>query len=99
MKTIHNYETTVQALDELKGKGYSVDFNIEFDELVENASSYIIDLVYHYEGESNPSDDNYVYGIRNKETGRKGVFVTGNLSFLEGKKRQIILDLEMNSRN
>lgn len=99
MKTIHNYETTVQALNELKQKGYTVDFNVEFDDLVENASSYIIDFVYHYEGESNPSDDNYVYGIRNKHTDRKGVFVTGNLSFLEGKKRQIILDLEMKSRN
>lgn len=98
MKTIHNYKTASVALEELNKEGYTVDYNVEFDELVQNADQYIIDIAYHYEGESNPSDDNYIYGIRNKNSGTKGVFVTGNLAFLEGKKRQIILDLEMKSR-
>lgn len=98
MQTIHNYGSTVQALEELKNKGYNIDFNVEFDEMVKNADQYIIDFLYHYEGESNPSDESSVYGVRNRQTGVKGVLVAGNLSFLEGKKRQIILDLEMRSR-
>lgn len=98
MKTEHNYKTASIALEELKEKGYDTDFNVEFEKLHEKADEYTIDISYHYEGESNPSDDNYIYGIRNKNTGEKGVFVTGNLAFLEGKKREIILNLEMKSK-
>ncbi|VTP99002.1 hypothetical protein [Sphingobacterium daejeonense] len=76
-------------------KGYSVDYNVEFDGLVENASDYQIDELYRYEGETDPADESSVYGIRNTKTGEKGVFVAGNLSLIEGKKRDIILDLEM----
>lgn len=100
MKTRHNYETITQALDELKNMGYDIDFNIdhEFDELATDADNYVIDYLYRYEGESNPSDESSVYGIKNKSSGRMGVFVAGNLSFLEGRKRQIILDLELKSK-
>jgi hypothetical protein len=82
-------------LDNLANQGYSVDYNVEFDGLVENASDYQIDELYRYEGETDPADESSVYGIRNTKTGEKGVFVAGNLSLIEGKKRDIILDLEM----
>ena len=84
-----------EALDNLSKKGYTIDYNIEFDNLSEEAAVYEIDVLYRYEGETDPADESSVYGIRNTKTGEKGVFVAGNLSLIEGKKRDIILDLEM----
>ncbi|MBD1432605.1 hypothetical protein H8B06_07210 [Sphingobacterium sp. DN00404] len=95
METKHNYETTDVALAKLKEMGYSVDFNVEFDEILADAENYQIDHLYRYEGESNPDDESTVYGISNSNNGKKGVFVAGNLSLIEGKKRDIILALEI----
>lgn len=95
MGTTHKYATITQALDNLKEKGYSIDYNIEFDGLVADASDFEIDVLYRYEGETDPADESSVYGIRNNKNMNKGVFVAGNLSFLEGRKRDIILELEM----
>ncbi|MFZ4262940.1 hypothetical protein ACFRAE_12905 [Sphingobacterium sp. HJSM2_6] len=95
MKTSHKYATTSQAIADLQSKGYSIDFNIEFDGLASEAEQYIIDYLYRYEGLTDPADESSVYGIRNIHTGDKGVFVAGNLSFLEGRKRDIILELEL----
>ncbi|MBE8712238.1 hypothetical protein [Sphingobacterium hungaricum] len=99
MKTIFNYDTPSVALDKLKAKGYEIDFNVEFDHLVESADDYTIDYLYRYEGASDPGDESTVYGIRNEKTEDKGVLVAGNLSFLEGKKRDIILQMELRARN
>ena len=95
MDTSHNYATTTEALKDLEKKGYTVDYNVEFDGLVKNASDYEIDHLYRYEGQSDPADESSVYGIRNTVNDEKGIFVAGNLSLIEGKKRDIILDLEM----
>ncbi|RZF62356.1 hypothetical protein [Sphingobacterium corticibacterium] len=95
METKHNYETTDVALARLREMGYSVDFNVEFDEILADAENYQIDHLYRYEGESNPDDESTVYGISNSNNGKKGVFVAGNLSLIEGKKRDIILALEI----
>ncbi|MGO1597369.1 MAG: hypothetical protein ACTHZ1_02050 [Sphingobacterium sp.] len=98
MDTSHNYATTTEALNDLGKNGYTVDYNVEFDGLVENASDYEIDYLYRYEGQTDPADESSVYGIRNTINGEKGIFVAGNLSIIEGKKRDIILDLEMRYR-
>jgi len=99
MSTTHKYETITQALDNLKQNGYSIDYNIEFDGLAAEASNFEIDVLYRYEGETDPADESSVYGISNVQNKEKGVFVAGNLSFLEGKKRDIILELEMKYHN
>jgi len=99
MKRMHGYDSASVALSKLTADGYTVDYNTEFDHLVENSSAYTIDYLFRHEGSSDPDDESSVYGIRNRQTGQKGVFVAGNLSFLEGKKRDIILALELDSRD
>ncbi|WP_437917780.1 hypothetical protein [Sphingobacterium sp. LRF_L2] len=98
MGTTHNYETTDVALAKLHLLGYVIDFNVEFDEIANDADHYQIDHLYRYEGDSNPDDESTVYGISNLKNGKKGVFVAGNLSIIEGKKRDIILNLEIKYR-
>ncbi|PRD55863.1 hypothetical protein [Sphingobacterium gobiense] len=99
MDTKHDYETTDVALAKLKDMGYTIDFNVEFDEILNDAENYQIDHLYRYEGPSNPDDESTVYGISNNISGKKGVFVAGNLSLIEGKKRDIILALEIKYKN
>lgn len=99
METKHNYETADVALAKLHEMGYTTDFNIEFEEILEAAENYQIDHLYRYEGQSNPDDESTVYGISHTDSGKKGVFVAGNLSLIEGKKRDIILNLELKYKN
>jgi len=95
MDKTFKYATVTEALDNLSNNGYSIDYNVEFEGLVGDTAIYEIDVLYRYEGDTDPADESSVYGIRNTQTGEKGVFVAGNLSLIEGKKRDVILDLEM----
>ncbi|MCL7986514.1 hypothetical protein M8998_01035 [Sphingobacterium sp. lm-10] len=99
MKTSYNYESASVAIEMLKQAGYEVDYNIEFDELHTSANDYKIDHIYRYEGATDPGDESHVYGIQNVKTGSKGVFVAGDISVIEGKKRDIILELEVRARH
>lgn len=98
METKFNYESASVATKILQDEGYTIDFNTEFDDLVEHADDYQIDYLYRYEGMTDPGDESSVYGIRNVDTGAKGIFVAGDLSVIEGKKRDIILELELRAR-
>lgn len=99
METKYDYLTVSAALEELKKEGFEKDFNINFDELHANPENYVIDYLYRYEGITNPSDESTVYGLRNQTTGDKGVFVVGDLSLIEGKKRDILINLEIKSKS
>ncbi len=98
METIFNYDSPSIALDKLREKGYTKDFNQEFDELFDYTDDYTIDYLYRYEGATDPGDESTVYGIRNEATGAKGVFVAGDLSLIEGRKRDIIINLEIRAK-
>lgn len=99
METIFNYESASVALKKLTDLGYTIDYNVLFEELFKAAEEYTIDYLYRYEGATDPSDESTVYGIRNTVNNNKGVFVVGDLSLVESKKREIILNLELRSRN
>ena len=99
METIFNYESASVALKKLTDLGYTIDYNVLFEELFKAAEEYTIDYLYRYEGATDPSDESTVYGIRNSVTNDKGVFVVGDLSLVESKKREIILNLELRSKN
>ncbi|MGE8241515.1 MAG: hypothetical protein ACN6PD_02320, partial [Sphingobacterium sp.] len=62
-----------------------------------HAEQFKIDYLFRYEGASDPDDESTVYGI-SRNSGEKGVFVAGNLSLIEGKKRDILLQLELKER-
>lgn len=98
METVYNYSNAKTALKELAQKGYAIDYNVMFDELEADAENFEIDYLYRYEGMSNPSDESSVYGIKHIDGDRKGVFVAGNLSFVEGRKRDIIVALEIKGK-
>ncbi len=79
MKT--HYETVSEAINELRKKGFTVDFNLEENCIVCHPEKFhpedfeIVDI-YRYEGNTDPADEATVYAIESK-TGLKGILVTG----------------------
>ena len=79
---MENYDTVSTALNSLKARGYTKDFNIAFDKLICHETSESLDPhefeiteVYRFEGESNPSDEAVVYAVESKDANMKGVIV------------------------
>lgn len=77
-----NYDTVSGALNSLKARGYTKDFNISFDKLIcdetnecLNPHKFEITEIYRFEGESNPSDEAVVYAVESKDGNMKGVLV------------------------
>ena len=81
MQTEHHYATVTEAINQLREKGFTVDFNIEEDCLIcekgkLNSDEFEIVDVYRYEGDTDPADEATVYAIESKQ-GVKGILVTG----------------------
>ena|ERR1700754_3118816 len=94
------YESLVDALDDLKERGYEADFETQSVclycgdlDLRLNPEEFTVDEVHRFEGDSNPDDSAVVYAI-SSSTGVKGVLVdgygaySGNLSFEMARKLQ-----------
>lgn len=101
-KIKYYYETPIVAIEKLREKGFSIDFNLEkncivcevgkFDE-----SAFEIVEIYFYEGESDPDEEATVYGIESN-SGHKGILVTGKERD-ESELSQAIIDKLLVSRN
>ena len=79
---MNNYRSMIDALNDLKARGYTVDFNLAKDSL--HSSSKDITLhpddfeiaeMYRFEGSSDPADNSIVYGINSHKHNIKGVLV------------------------
>lgn len=75
------YDTLVDALNDLKSRGYTYDFNLQPDCLYcgENnmrlhPEDFEITEVYRFEGATDPDDQAIVYAIESKD-GLKGTLV------------------------
>lgn len=91
------YSTVKEALDLLKSKGFTTDFNLGENCIVCNSGKFnhnefeIIE-VYRYEGESNPDDEATVYGIESK-SGLKGVLVTSYGAYSDNMSDELLQKL------
>jgi hypothetical protein len=76
-----NYDTVTEALNNLRKRGFTVDFNLEANHLVcsqgkFDVNNFVIVETYRFEGNSDPSDEAIVYAIESVN-GIKGVLVNG----------------------
>ena len=74
-----SYETVVEAITDLKSRGFNLDLNIEFDKLLRNgnhlnACDFEIVETHRFEGDSNPEDEDIVLAMASKTSPMKGVF-------------------------
>ena len=79
---MENYQSMVDALNGLKSRGFSLDFNLVSGALHNSESNItlhpddfeIVEL-YRFEGPSDPADNSIVYGLQSTKYNIKGVFV------------------------
>ena len=80
--TMKNYETLVDATNDLYKRGYTANLSLEGDTIDDKehdihmgADDFEIDEFYRFEGASNPSDTSIVYAISSPKYSLKGVLV------------------------
>ena len=80
---MHAYDTLSEAVNDLKQRGYNIDFNVEENQLVCRTTPLVlrpeefeITEVYRFEGNTDPADEAVVYAIESKN-GQKGILVNG----------------------
>ena len=80
---MENYDTVVGALQGLKTKGFTLDFNIAFDKIkcnetgvCLNPNEFEIVETYRFEGDTNPSDEDVVYAVESKDGSVKGTITS-----------------------
>jgi hypothetical protein len=77
------YDTVTEAVNGLNQRGYTINFNLEQDQIIcketplaLRPSEFEITEVYRFEGDSDPADEAVVYAIESRH-GQKGVLVNG----------------------
>ena len=100
-----NYDTVSVALNSLKERGFTRDFNIAFDKIIcsetnecLNPHEFEITEVYGFEGESNPSDEAVVYAVESQDGTIKGVLVNAYGPYADPMSDDMIKKLSINRK-
>jgi hypothetical protein len=100
-----NYDTVSVALNSLKERGFTKDFNIAFDKIIcketnecLNPHEFEITEVYRFEGESNPSDEAVVYAVESQDGNIKGVLVNAYGLYADPMSDDMIKKLSINRK-
>ena len=101
---MYTYDTVVAAINGLKQRGYTIDFNIAFDKLIchqdnicLNPSEFEITEVYRFEGDTNPSDEDVVYAVESKDGKIKGVLTGAFGTYADSISNDMIRKLSMHT--
>lgn len=96
---MYSYNTVSEAIQQLKSRGYSIDFNLEENCLICDTKKYMaeefeITEFHRFEGNTDPADEAIVYAIESKD-GVKGVLVSGYGISAEGMSAEMAKKLSM----
>ncbi|MDD3005166.1 hypothetical protein [Flavobacterium sp.] len=94
---MYHYATVSKALAELNEKGYTVDYNLQEDKIINSPQDFTIQEVYRYEGQTDPGDEATVFGIRSS-TGELGTFVAGMNAYTENTAAMVLNELFIKGR-
>jgi hypothetical protein len=99
MERESHYATVSDAIRELRGKGFTEDFNLTENCLVchpgkFNHNEFEIVDVYRYEGNTDPADEATVYAIES-HSGIKGILVTGYGAATDSMSAELLEKLSM----
>ena len=80
--SVPNYQTMVEALNDLKERGFTLDFNLANGilhnsdaDISLNPEDFEICELHRFEGMSDPADMSVIYAIQSERYNIKGVFV------------------------
>ena len=97
-----SYDTLVEAVSDLRQRGYTEDFNIKTNH-VEcaalapqlNPEEFTIEEFYRFEGFSDPDDNSIVYAISSAQ-GFKGILVDAYGTYSEKLDSAMVKKLKVN---
>ena len=94
------YDTVSAAVNGLKARGYTTDFNLAENCLIchagkFNVADFEIAEVYRFEGNTDPADEAAVYAVESNN-GHKGVLVTGYGISADGISAEMAKKLSVN---
>lgn len=95
-----SYDTVSQAVNGLRDRGFTVDFNLTENCLICNGQEYAIQdfeitEVHRFEGATDPSDEAVVYAVESVRKGIRGILVTGYGVSAEGMSAQMAEKLKL----
>lgn len=96
---MYSYDTLSEAVNGLKQRGFTLDFNLAENCLICNGDQFDVkdfEIVefHRFEGNTDPSDEAIVYGIESVK-GAKGVLVSGYGIAAEGMSAEMAKKLSM----
>jgi hypothetical protein len=101
---MHQYDTLVEALSDLKARGFVYDFNLAQEKLEckdlhlqLDPQHFDIAEVYRFEGISNPDDNAIVYAIES-DRGVKGVLINAYGVYADTASDELIAKLHRAGR-
>ena len=99
---MYTYDTVVEAINGLKARGYTIDFNIAADKIVcsknihcLNPDQFEITEIHRFEGATNPSDEDVVYAVQSTDGKLKGVMTSAFVTYADNVSTEIIKKLSM----
>lgn len=91
------FDTVTEAINDLRSRGFNVDFNISFDKLLcvqnnicLNPAEFEIVEIYRFEGETNPSDEDVVYAVESKDCSMKGIVTSAYGMYADSMSTEMI---------
>lgn len=91
-----NYETLVDATNDLMKRGYTANLSLEGDTIVDKArdihitaEDLSIDEFYRFEGASNPDDTSIIYAVSSPKYDLKGVLVNAYGAYADNSSSAI----------
>jgi hypothetical protein len=95
-----NFETLVDATNDLTKRGYTANLSLEGDTIDDKskdihmtADDFEIDEFYRFEGQSNPSDMSIVYAINSPKYNLKGILINAYGTYADDSSSAIAAKL------
>lgn len=97
-----SYDTVVGAINGLRERGYTINFNLAFDNLIcsenktcLNPNEFQIVEVHRFEGNSNPADEDVVYAVESNDGHIKGVLTSAFGLYADAASAEMIAKLSI----
>jgi len=98
----YQYDTLIEALNGLKKRGFTYDFNVQEDKLYcsekhcsFNPDEFEVIEFHRFEGESNPADSSIVYAIQSEKNNIKGVLVNAFGAYSDSSTSNLISKIKI----
>lgn len=99
---MYSYDTIVDAINGLKQRGYTIDFNIEFDKIICSErvnlltpADFEITEMHRFEGNSDPSDEDVLYAVESRDGKLKGIITSAFGMYADATSTEMLSKLSI----